>query len=47
MLVAVVIVETLVLALLSVVVVALLRSHAEILRRLPEPDGGAGTTPRT
>lgn len=38
MLVAVVVVETLVLALLSVVVVALLRSHAEILRRLPEPD---------
>jgi len=38
MLVSVVIVETLVLALLSVVVVALLRSHAEILRRLPEPE---------
>ena len=38
MLVAVVIVETMVLALLSVVVVALLRSHAEILRRLPEPE---------
>ena len=37
MLVAVVVVETLVLALLSIVVVALLRSHAEILRRLPEP----------
>ncbi len=36
-LLAVVIVETLVLALVSVVVVALLRSHAEILRRLPEP----------
>ena len=36
MLVTVVIVETLVLALLSVIVVALLRSHAEILRRLPE-----------
>ena len=38
MLVAVVVVETGVLALLSVVVVALLRSHAEILRRLPEPE---------
>jgi len=38
MLIAVVIVETMVLALLSVVVVALLRSHAEILRRLPEPE---------
>ena len=38
MLVSIVVVETLVLALLSVVVVALLRSHAEILRRLPEPD---------
>jgi hypothetical protein len=32
---ALVVVETLVLALLAVVVVALLRSHAEILRRLP------------
>jgi hypothetical protein len=31
-----VVVETIVVALLSVVVVALLRSHAEILRRLPE-----------
>ena len=30
--------ETLVLALLAVVVVALLRSHAEVLRRLPAPD---------
>jgi len=38
MLVTAVIVETMVLALLSVVVVALLRSHAEILRRLPEPE---------
>ena len=38
MLVAVVVVETGVLALLSVIVVALLRSHAEILRRLPEPE---------
>jgi len=33
-----VIVETIVLALLAVIVVALLRSHAELLRRLPEPD---------
>lgn len=33
-----VIVETVVLALLAVVVVSLLRSHAELLRRLPEPD---------
>jgi len=33
-----VIVETLVLALLAVIVVSLLRSHAEILARLPEPD---------
>jgi hypothetical protein len=33
-----VVVETLVLALLSVIVVALLRSHAEILRRLPAED---------
>jgi hypothetical protein len=36
MLTALVVVETLILGLLSVVVVALLRSHAEILRRLPE-----------
>jgi hypothetical protein len=35
---AVVVVETIVLALLAVLVVALLRSHAEILRRLPPPD---------
>ena len=41
MLAAIVIVETLILALLSVVVVALLRSHAEILRRLPEPESEA------
>jgi hypothetical protein len=34
----VVVIETIVLALLSVVVVSLLRSHAEVLRRLPEPD---------
>jgi len=33
-----VIVETIILALLAVVVVSLLRSHAELLRRLPEPD---------
>jgi hypothetical protein len=33
-----VIVETIVLTLLAVVVVSLLRSHAELLRRLPEPD---------
>ena len=45
MLVAVVVVETLVLALLSVVVVALLRSHAEILRRLPEPDDASRKRP--
>ena len=38
MLTALVVVETLVLALLGVVVVALLRSHAEILRRLPASD---------
>jgi hypothetical protein len=35
---ALVVVETIVVALLTVIVVALLRSHAEILRRLPEPD---------
>ncbi|MEP6758687.1 MAG: hypothetical protein ABJB55_05790 [Actinomycetota bacterium] len=35
---ALVIVETIVLALLAVVVVSLLRSHAEVLRRLPAPD---------
>ncbi len=35
---AIVVVETIVLALLAVLVVALLRSHAEILRRLPAPD---------
>jgi hypothetical protein len=39
MMVTLVVVETIVLALLSVIVVALLRSHAEILRRLPERDG--------
>ena len=35
---ALVVVETVVLALLAVLVVALLRSHAEILRRLPAPE---------
>ena len=35
----VVVIETIVLALLAVVVVSLLRSHAEVLRRLPEPSG--------
>ena len=35
---ALVIVETIVLALLAIVVVSLLRSHAELLRRLPAPD---------
>jgi hypothetical protein len=35
---ALVVVETIVVALLAVIVVALLRSHAEILRRLPEPE---------
>jgi hypothetical protein len=35
---AVVVVETILIGLLSVLVVALLRSHAEILRRLPEPE---------
>jgi hypothetical protein len=44
MLTALVVVETLVLALLAVIVVALLRSHAEILRRLPEPDRDAVDT---
>jgi hypothetical protein len=32
-------IETVVLVLLAVLVVGLLRSHAEILRRLPEPEG--------
>jgi len=50
-LVAVVVIETIVLGLLAVVVVALLRSHAEVLRRLPAADeethqhGGAGPQP--
>ena len=35
---AIVVVETIVLALLAVLVVSLLRSHAEVLRRLPAPD---------
>lgn len=35
---ALVVVETILLAILAVVVVALLRSHAEVLRRLPVPD---------
>jgi hypothetical protein len=39
---ALVIVETMVLALLAVVVVSLLRSHAELLRRLPAPDDDEG-----
>jgi hypothetical protein len=40
-----VVVETIVLALVAVIVVALLRSHAEVLRRLPEldRDDGDGT----
>jgi len=38
MLTALVVVETIVLALLGMIVVALLRSHAEVLRRLPEPE---------
>ena len=38
---ALVIIETIVLALLTVVVVSLLRSHAELLRRLPAPDEDA------
>jgi len=33
-----VIIETIVLALLAIIVVSLLRSHAELLRRLPAPD---------
>lgn len=33
-----VVIETIVLALLAVIVVSLLRSHAELLRRLPAPD---------
>jgi hypothetical protein len=42
-----VVIETMLLALLSFVVVGLLRSHAEILRRLPEEDApAAGTGPR-
>jgi hypothetical protein len=41
---ALVAVETIVVALLAVIVVALLRSHAEILRRLPEPDTATEAT---
>jgi hypothetical protein len=40
---ALVVAETLVLGLLSVIVVALLRSHAEILRRLPSQDADAAS----
>ena len=36
----VVVIDTVLLVLLCVLVVGLLRSHAEILRRLPEPDAG-------
>jgi hypothetical protein len=35
---ALVVIETIVLGLLAVIVVSLLRSHAELLRRLPAPD---------
>jgi len=45
-LIGVVVVETLILALLAVVVVALLRSHAEVLRRLPAPDEAEHDAPR-
>ena len=40
-----VVIETLLLALLAFVVVGLLRSHAEILRRLPQDDGATGPQP--
>lgn len=40
-----VVIETLLLALLAFVVVGLLRSHAEILRRLPNDDAGPGPQP--
>lgn len=40
---ALVAVETVVLALLALLLVGLLRSHAEILRRLPEPRDDSGT----
>lgn len=46
MLTALVVVETLVLGLLAVLVVGLLRSHAEILRRLPEPEDEHDHAPR-
>jgi hypothetical protein len=42
---ALVVVETMVLALLAAIVVALLRSHAEILRRLPELDEAPPAAP--
>jgi hypothetical protein len=42
---ALVAVETVVLALLALLLVGLLRSHAEILRRLPEPRDDAAPTP--
>ncbi len=41
----IVVVETLLLALLAFVVVGLLRSHAEILRRLPAPEEALGPQP--
>lgn len=45
-LIGLVVVETLILALLAVIVVALLRSHAEVLRRLPAPDEAEHDTAR-
>jgi hypothetical protein len=42
---ALVAVETVVLALLALLLVGLLRSHAEILRRLPEPRDDAAASP--
>jgi hypothetical protein len=42
---ALVAVETVVLALMALLLVGLLRSHAEILRRLPEPRDDASTRP--
>lgn len=44
---AVVSVETVLLVLLIVLVVGLLRSHAEILRRLGPPDAGSARVPGT
>ena len=43
--VALVACETLLLVLLTLLVVALLRSHAEILRRLGSPEAGGGGLP--